>query len=557
MQSTIQNLREGAMDQNQQPRRPGGEMRSTQGTEPSKSQLLPFASNAVELTTKPYFIPGLVVALLVPLLFASLGSSSTVAVNYRGIPVPIPTYTLLLAAAITIGTAFAIYKMVGKPKAWWAVPAAAAFSGGLLSTPVIWTLQSLFRFGTLDVQPGDGMFIATLKDICQAGLPEEVYKAIPVLIGVYVGRRVMNKMNASHPSRQLAVVEPLDGILIGAASGLGFAFVETLFQYVPMVILTTGGVAIKLATALAAQHVSIDLPKGLTPEQIVRKLIQLIPDMYNALAGKIGPDQAALFIKQATSGNTGHGLELMIPRLLFNICGHSAYAGIFGYFIGLAAMKPSQWVKTVALGLLIAATLHGLWDATADTGGGTFIYMLIATASFIGMATLIMKGREISPNRSQLVASQIIDRMSAGLSRSQILAQPVGQPAPQPSVAQRTAPAPLMGRPVTAPAHSITYDDGPEVLVLEIGTARVPVSLGARLYERQAPGTRSSRGDGVIAEVNANPNDPGVLGIKNVSDQLWHVTTAEGERRDLVSGRSVRLLRGMRILMGDLTAQVR
>jgi hypothetical protein len=169
--------------------------------------------------------------------------------------------------------------------------------------------------------------------------------------------------------------------------------------------------------------------------------------------------------------------------------------------------------------------------------------------AFFGMATLIMKAREITPNRSQLVASQIIDRMAAGLSRSQLVPQGYPQPA-APVSAARPAASPV-------PAHSITYDDGTDTLVIEIGTARVPVALGTRLFERQAPGTRASRGDSVIGEINANPKEPDVLGIKNLSAQIWHITTQEGERRELVPGRSVRLMRGMRILIGDLYAEIK
>jgi hypothetical protein len=61
----------------------------------------------------------------------------------------------------------------------------------------------------------------------------------------------------------------------------------------------------------------------------------------------------------------------------------------------------------------------------------------------------------------------------------------------------------------------------------------------------------------VVAEVNANPNDPSVLGLKNVSDTVFHVTTADGQTRELVPGRSIRIESGMRLQIGDLIASVR
>jgi hypothetical protein len=286
---------------------------------------------------------------------------------------------------------------------------------------------------------------------------------------------------------------------------------------------------------------------------VQHRITDLIPTLYNLLAQKIGTQQAAIVVGNLIQPYQAFGMQVLIPRLLGDIAGHSAYAGIFGYFVGLAAMKPQNWIKTCLIGLLISAGLHGLWDATAYVGVSNEMFweMGISLLAFGGMCTLIMKAREISPNRSQLVASQIIDRMAAGLSRSHLVPQPVAAaPAAAAFVAQRSAAS-------TVPAHSITYDDGPDVLTLEIGAARVPVTLGARIFERQAPGTRASRGDSVIGEINANPQQPDVLGIKNLSEQIWHVTTPDGERRELTSGRSVRLMRGMRILVGDLVAEIK
>jgi hypothetical protein len=103
----------------------------------------------------------------------------------------------------------------------------------------------------------------------------------------------------------------------------------------------------------------------------------------------------------------------------------------------------------------------------------------------------------------------------------------------------------------------MTWGDDSNLLTIEIGTARVPVAPGARLYERQTPGARSMNNDNVVAEVNANPNDASMLGIKNLSNQSWEVVTESGEKRQLASGRSVRLARGTRIQIGDLVAVVK
>jgi hypothetical protein len=130
-------------------------------------------------------------------------------------------------------------------------------------------------------------------------------------------------------------------------------------------------------------------------------------------------------------------------------------------------------------------------------------------------------------------------------------AAPVYPPHVPPAAAAPVPPA------APAPAASITWDDDSSLRIIEVGSARLPGTVGARLYERQVPGLRALNGDTIVAEVTANPSDPSVLGLKNLSDQPWQVTLADGQQRELLAGRSIRLAEGMRIQMGALAARVR
>src|SRR5258708_23777111 len=57
---------------------------------------------------------------------------------------------------------------------------------------------------------------------------EEAIKGIPLVIVLAAGMRL------SHPlQREYGLREPLDGIILAAASATGFAFLETMFIYVP------------------------------------------------------------------------------------------------------------------------------------------------------------------------------------------------------------------------------------------------------------------------------------------------------------------------------------
>jgi RsiW-degrading membrane proteinase PrsW (M82 family) len=488
-----------------------------------------------ELPSKPYFVPGLVTSAAIALLFALLSNrSATITMDYAGlIPVAIPIYSVVLALLIAGGGTFAVYRMAGKRKVWWLIPSVAVFTALMVRSPIMGLLQAMYGAFISEKHDNDSVLISFIKYLFEAGLPEETIKAIPVAIGAFLGWKLTAGREGSSV-RQLAVFEPLDGILIGAASGYGFAFVETLFQYVPEKLLDSQQTLYGLIAALKQLNFT-QWPSNLFQVSTVHAVAEL----YVLLAKQIGVDRASFELQQIIAGRQGDGLELMIPRLLSEVFGHAAYAGIFGYFIGLAAMKPNGRLKTVLIGLAIAATLHAMWDSMAAS---LLMYFLLAALAFVMLAVTILKARAISPDRSQLVASQIIDRFDRTPRHP---AQAIASAARQPA------------RPPAAAPVSITWDDDSNLRYIEIGSARVPATVGARLYERQVPGGKSPRDDGVLAEVNANPRDPGVLGLKNLTAQTWLVTTSLGQTRELAPGRSIRLEAGLTIRIGDSVAHVR
>lgn len=525
--------------------RPGGEMKSRESSEPTKSQLLPLGSAWQELTTKPYFVPGIVASAGIAAMYTTMRSSWKVTIKVGPLPVDVPVYYVLIALLLVIGGAFAIYRMVGKPKAIWLMPAVMVITGLLTMSPVMGMLQGLFGlFGPGDAGATNSVLLNFVRSVFSAGLPEELLKSIPVAAGIYIGAKLMRRLAARHPARELAVLEPLDGILIGAASGFGFAFAETVGGYMAREIVFQPDALQGLLITLKKLGLAMQFEQG-------TGLKKAIVQSYLVLSKAIGPDRAAFELQRILSGLQGTGLELMIPRLASEVFGHAAYAGIFGYFLGLAAIKPANRVKTVLVGLGLAVALHASWNSMS---GSLLMNFVITAAGFVFLAVSIIKARQISPERSQLVASQILGSSGTTAARSgtappsNVVRPNVAPPAP--------AAAPVAPKPAAAPA-SITWDDDSNQRFLEIGSARIPASVGARLWERQAPGTSASRGDGVVAEVSANPNDPAVLGLKNLSTQAWTVTLADGSQRELASGRSIKLEAGMILKIGDLTATVR
>lgn len=82
------------------------------------------------------------------------------------------------------------------------------------------------------------------------------------------------------------------------------------------------------------------------------------------------------------------------------------------------------------------------------------------------------------------------------------------------------------------------------------------LTVGMKLTEIDIPGLKSNSFDGAVVEVNCNPKDPTTLGLKNLSHQSWAALTASGERRQIDSGRSIKLAVGTKINFGYVTGEI-
>ncbi len=306
------------------------------------SQLFPILSPPKDFTRKAYMIPGVITVVFVVLLFFAQGFA----------------YQILLGTYLAGAVLYFIYQLCGKRKPWWVLIACVAATMVILITPIFDLFILVFR----DILPGSipdknssisfpELFI---RFFFGAGLLEELLKALPI-IGFYLLGRLMKS-----PRRErIGVCEPLDGILLGAASAVGFSLFETLGQYVPGTI------------AEVAQEMGADA--GL----------------------------------QA-------GLQLLIPRILGEIAGHMAWSGWFGYCIGLSILKPRFARRTLAVGYLSAAGLHGLWNSSAELTNSLgilvlFLLVVIGGLSYTLLATAIVKARALSPTRSQNFATRFFN----------------------------------------------------------------------------------------------------------------------------------------------------
>jgi RsiW-degrading membrane proteinase PrsW (M82 family) len=179
-----------------------------------------------------------------------------------------------------------------------------------------------------------GLSIATV------GVPEELVKAIPVLAVAWLFRH--------------RVLMPRDYLFLGAVSGLAFGASEVVHYF------TTNSVADFYQTVQSA----------------VPSIKQLVATGHSASAS----------VFSVLIGPVWYFIVAFVWRFLTDPITHACWAGVTGYFIGLAATRRHSWL-VAWVGLAIAAVLHGLNDWGRVNGHPVWILVVIVSGVvFLGYA---------------------------------------------------------------------------------------------------------------------------------------------------------------------------
>ena len=261
----------------------------------------------------------------------------------------------ILAIYIAFIINYYINQMCGRARSGWLQTLVSLITFCLLTSPLWDAWHDLFYLviPAQSLEKSSNALAVIAGDIFGTGLAEEGFKALPLiglalvtLVFAYLSRRSGKSLSAflRGVTEHFGLREPLDGIVLGAASGSGFFIYETLVQYVPQAIDN-------------AKH----------------------------------PADRAF-----------DGLVELLSRGLPELTAHSAYSGLFGYFIGLSALRPGTAVFLIPLGWLLSALLHGAWDATSDLVDslwiGVPVHVVIGLLSYALLAGAIFKARDISPS---------------------------------------------------------------------------------------------------------------------------------------------------------------
>ena len=193
--------------------------------------------------------------------------------------------------------------------------------------------------------------------IWSVGLPEELAKAIPV-----VAVALIYRVWARHE------LTPRDYLFLGAVSGLVFGASEVVHYF------TVNGIEQFYLTVQAA------LPA-------IQHLI---------LTGHSAP--ASLFA--VLIGPVRYFVLDFVWRFITDPITHACWAGLTGYFIGLAATGRHKWYAVGWIGLVIAAILHGLNDWSQVNGHWLWIVVTIVSGVlFLGYAKVGSRSGVEAPER--------------------------------------------------------------------------------------------------------------------------------------------------------------
>jgi len=265
---------------------------------------------------------------------------------------------LLLALYIAILVNYYVNQMCGRARPGWLIASVALFTCLMLLGSPLWHGWYNLFYNVLPAAQWQKSPYAAVRIAGYwfgTGLCEEGFKAWPLLglalLGAgfgFLGRHTEGRLSGllAGIRKRIGLREPLDGIVLGVASGSGFFIAETLGQYVP-----------------------------------------------------------GLMSREKYPGSQAFdGLVLLLGRGLPEIAEHSAWCGLFGYFIGLSVLRPGMAIFLLPLGWLSAAALHAGWDSIGSvTDSGIVIVaflVFVGVLSYALLAGAIFKAREISTTRA-------------------------------------------------------------------------------------------------------------------------------------------------------------
>lgn len=451
----------------------------------SLSELVPIKSSKIKILKSPILYMVVLTGMITIAMFGSrheVLTQKSLASFYNLMWATI-AYLLLMVLLVIY-----LYSKTDKP--FWAFLTNSAFVAVLLTPLGMMPYAVVFR----RIIPGSDPFNLgknpTMAEhfiamFFGAGLMEELMKVTLVIFGAYIAVNAVDWQKRLPKTLYdwISVRGPLDGLLMGLYGGAGFILMETGAEYIP-----------------------------LTFERIQKES----GDGFMGIAG---------------------ALMLLLPRVTQGMVGHMAWAGITGYFIGLAVIRPGNALKMVGLAWVGSATLHAIWNTQ---GFEPMLAYLSTGVSGVLVVACLLKARQLEMSMGRTVetyGSIVVDpnhHADTGASPPGSAVQKVREPAAPNAAAGQNA----------------------QQLRLVFENLTLPISVNQTLDLSNMAELNEGEGD-IRAEVSQHPTRPDVLGLKNIGTSPWTATLRDGTEQGIAPQRNIRLARGVKINFGHgLVAEV-
>jgi RsiW-degrading membrane proteinase PrsW (M82 family) len=480
---------------------PGGKRSHSQGIPPSVSEIIPTIRL---LETREWIRKGSIIPISITLVavfvmeFAALQDAPWYEL-----------YGLMAVSFMAVESVHTIYKLCGirKPIWWLVLMAVVTFVICRLIATDCNTFSAYSRF--TDYIPSkligtaDTFFDRWAGNFFSAAMPEEIVKILPVIFAFLFARFLPSPWR-----ERLGVREPLDGVLLGSTSAMGFNAAESTYRYF-----------LKLNCMTYPAHM------------------------------QLAHDKVAL---------------LIFPRALGEVAGHAAYTGFLGYAIGLAIVRPRRRWFTLLSGFVIATLAHSLYDATVELSGFySILSLFVAIACYALLAAAILKAREISPTRAYNFATNFMRGLPgdsafpvpSAFHDSGSYQMPETKPLAEEKSSSETT-APQQSTPQAAPVPAGPVKTVPLAFTFYVAGKVFLLTHGFKIMAGDIPGLSASAEDGVVAEVVSSPKHPGEFGLRNCSTATWKIRLPGGVEGEVPPEKAIRLARGIVFTFGDARGEI-
>jgi len=252
----------------------------------------------------------------------------------------------------------------------------------------------------------------------------------------------------------------------------------------------------------------------------------------------------------------------LIGLLLAEMLGRWAGAVIVGFCIGAMIAWIDAWLREAYLeidygrGEMRTVSLGREAITVGSVSGKCTVY--IPAPSPTTLRFRLDQGQVLCEDLEQGKSSAFLPNETRQVGKATLKIRGLVSTTPaaaQGSVPSRgTSPVPLASAGASLPP--VIGATKPSAPILVITWNQFPLTAGLQFTSQQIPGLEPDAPGDLVAEVQAHPQEPGVLGLKNRSRIAWQATNVTGTPLTIEPGRSVKVAGGTVVQFGRTEGKI-